>query len=283
VLPNLFVIGAGKSGTSSLHYYLDQHPDVYMSRIKHPFYFQRDTWRQRLDWYQSLFPERTPVRGESSPSYSAYPVKRDVPRRIHELTPDAKLIYVVRDPVDRLVAQYAQHRAEAKERRSLEEAVRSAIEDGDDPVNPYLCMSRYATQVEQYLEHFPLERIHVIDNVDLNRDRRGVLREAFRFLGVDDGFDTPRFDEVLNTRRDQVRFNRLGARLRDSRPARYVAWRVPRRVRGPVTKPLTRLVSRRVERPELSPELRTELTDVLRPEAKRLRELTGKPFASWSL
>ena len=283
MLPNLLVIGAGKSGTTSLHYYLDQHPDIYMSRIKEPFYFQRQNWRERQEWYETLFPKQAPVRGESSTSYSAYPVRKDVPRRIHELIPDAKLIYVVRDPVDRFVAQYSQHRTNGKESRTLDEAVEHALAVGDDPMNPYLCMSQYGTQLEKYLEHFAMSRILVIDQVDLRRDRRAVLREAFAFLEVAEDYDSPRFDEVLNTKRDQVRFSRLGDGLRSTRLAQFVKARVPRKVRGPVTKRLTRLVSDPVERPELAPELRTRLGERLEPEVDRLRKLTGKEFASWSL
>jgi hypothetical protein len=189
----------------------------------------------------------------------------------------------VRDPIDRIEAHYAQHQTNGKESRPIDEAVRTALREGDDPVNPYVCMSRYATQVEQYLPYFPMDRILVIDNVEMKRDRKAVLREAFAFLGVDADFDTPRFGEVLNTKRDQVRFSPAGARLRDSRLARFVHARVPRRVRGPITKPLTRLLSERVERPSLSPEVRGELAEVLTPEVERLRALTGKPFASWSV
>lgn len=283
VLPNLIVIGAGKAGTTSLHYYLDQHPDIYMSRVKEPFYFHRSDWNQRIPWYESLFPEPASVRGESSTSYSAYPVLPEVPRRIHELIPEAKLIYVVRDPIDRIVAQWAQHRADGKEQRPLQEALEYALVQGDDPVNPYLCMSCYATQIERYLEHFPLARIHVIDQVELRKDRLATLQSAFEFLGVDDGFNSPAFGQVLNTERDKVRVGLAGARLRDSRIGQLVKDSVPREVRAPVTKPLTRLLYRRVKRPTLPEPLRAQLTSVLRPEVERLRDLTGKRFAEWSL
>ena len=283
LLPNLLVIGAGKSGTTSLHYYLDQHPDVFMSFPKEPNFFQRDTWREKMDWYETLFPKPAQVRGEASTSYSAYPARLDVPERIHETIPDVRLIYVVRDPIDRIEAHYAQHQTNGKDDRPIDEAVRTILRDGDDPVNPYVCMSKYATQVEQYLPFFSMDRILVIDNVEMKRDRKAVLREAFGFLGVDADFDTPRFDEILNTKKDQVKFSPAGARLRDSKVARFVHNRVPRKVRGPITKPLTRALSKPVERPSLSPEVRAELAEVLTPEVERLRELTGKPFASWSV
>jgi hypothetical protein len=283
MLPNLLVIGAGKAGTTSLHYYLDQHPDVFMSDPKEPNLFQRDAWRERLAWYESLFPEPAAIRGEASTGYTAHPVMKDVPRRIHEVIPDTKLIYLVRDPVDRIVAHYAQHHTNGKETRPIDEALRSALRNGDDPVNPYLCTSMYATQVEQYLPVFPAERMLVVDSDDMLRDRRTVLKEVFRFVGVDDSFDTPRFDEVLNPKADQVRFSSAGERVRASRFVRFARARMPRRFMRPISRPFRRLLSEPVERPALAPELADELRSALAPEVERLRALTGKSFAGWSV
>ena len=180
-----------------------------------------------------------------------------------------------------MVAHYAQHRTNGKESRSIDEAMRTALRDGDDPVNPYVCMSSYATQVEQYLEFFPMDRILVIDNAEMKADRRAVLREAFGFLGVDEDYDSPRFDEVLNTKRDQVRFSAAGAAQGfEARPFRQA--RVPRQVRGPITKPLTRLLSESVERPELSDSVRRTCARPWRPRPtaygsyrQAVRELVG--------
>lgn len=279
----MLVIGAGKSGTTSLQHYLGHHPEVFMSDPKEPDFFPRRRWREQLDWYESLFPEPAPIRGEASTSYSAYPVFEDVPERIHELIPDVRLIYLVRDPIDRILAHYSQHRAIGKDARSLDDAIRGALRDGDQKANPYVCVSSYATQVERYLAIFPAERLLVIDNADLLDDRGEVLRETFRFLGVDDSFSSPAFDEILNPKSDQVRFNRAGARLRETRAAELARRRVPPRVRRTITAPLRRALSEPAERPELSPDLRAELEERLAPEVDRLRELTGKPFATWSL
>ncbi|MFL5907869.1 MAG: sulfotransferase family protein [Solirubrobacterales bacterium] len=283
MLPNLIVIGASKAGTTSFHYYLDQHPEISMSEPKEPHFFGREDWREHLEWYESLFRADTPIRGESSVSYAMYPVKVEVPERIRELIPDAKLVYLVRDPVDRFVAHYGQHLGNGKETRSLERVVTESLHNGDDPRNAYLTGSSYGTQVEQVLGHFPPSQLLVIDQVDLKEDRLGTLRSAFRFLGVDDTYDTPRFHRVLNTRRDQVSWSRLGGRLRFSGAAAAVRRHVPRDIRRPVTKPLTRLMSRRVNRPELTPEQGDALRERLAPEVERLRVLTGQHFDRWSV
>jgi hypothetical protein len=285
MLPNLIIIGAGKAGTTSLHRYLDEHPDVYMCHPKEARFFIHDGWRAGLEWYESLFPKPALVRGEATPSYSIYPITKGVPSRIHDLIPDAKLMYIVRDPIERIPAHYSQRHVGlgGKETRSLDEAVRSALRHGDDPVNPYLAASRYATQLERYLEYFPLEQILVIDNAELRSQRKAVLREVFRFLGIDESFESPRFEEDFNTRSDQRGITSTGAKLRDTSAARFVRSSVPTKMRRPITRPLRHLLSRNVSRPNLSSDLREELVYVLKPEVDRLRELTGKPFASWSV
>src|SRR5689334_1125972 len=111
MLPNLIIIGAPKAATTSLHGYLKQHPEVGMSAAKELSYFWRDDWRERQAWYEAQFDFEDPrvrVRGESTPFYAAYPFRKHVPERMHELVPDAKLVYVVRDPIDRLVSHWVQ-------------------------------------------------------------------------------------------------------------------------------------------------------------------------------
>jgi hypothetical protein len=223
-----------------------------------------------------------PVRGEASPSYSTYPAKRGVPRRIRELIPEAKLIYLVRDPIERLLAHYSQHFAVGKETRSFERALTDSLQNGDDPNNPYLAASSYATQVEQYLRHFPAEQLLVVDQAELSEDRLGTLRGVFGFLGVDRDFSSPRFDELVYTREDQVRFNRLGKMLEHSRFRHAVRARVPRSLRRPLTRPLLLVLGERVTRPSPDPELSGALREHLGPEVERLRQLTGKPFDRWS-
>src|SRR5437588_11576552 len=101
MLPNLIIIGAAKAGTTSLHYYLDHHPQVHMAKIagakdKEMSHFWRDDWQERRAWYESHFDVPEPVRGEASVAYAHFAYHPDVPRRIHETIPDVPLIYMVR-------------------------------------------------------------------------------------------------------------------------------------------------------------------------------------------
>jgi hypothetical protein len=274
-LPNLLIIGAGKSGTTSLHEYLGVHPEIAMSQPKELKYFSADDWRSRVPRYESHFPAQAPMRGESSPGYTMFPFLPSVAERIHELVPDAKLLYVVRDPVERAIAHYTEFVALGFEDRPIT----MALTDLDDPANPYLCASRYATQLHRFLELFDEAQILVIDRDDLLDRRDATLREAFAFLEVDPDFTSPEFRRVHNQRSSKVRYGRLGMWLinRDlfTERRRSHAFR-----RAHLVAPLRRFLSRPIDA-HLSADGRRLVVRALQPEVAQLRDLTGKDFADW--
>ena len=270
MLPNLLVIGAAKAGTSSLHVYLDEHPDISMSWPKELFYFSFEDWRERRAWYERFFRD-APVRGESCPQYAMHPAFPDVSRRVHSLIPDARLIYLVRDPVERFVAHYVDNIKLALERRPLDEVL--ALDDG---ANYFLAASRYATQLERFLACFDQSRILVLDQRDLLHRRAETMRSVFAFLGVDPDFTSPAFSRELNAHVDKPGLSRFGHWA-------YTSERLPARVRSLVVRHGGRLLTRRVPIPRLSDPQRERLLEHLAPEAERLRALTGQPFAGWSV
>jgi hypothetical protein len=277
VLPNLFIIGAAKSGTTSLHRYLDAHPEISMSEPKEPRIFADARWQEKLPDYAAMFSSPgAPVRGESSTRYTRFPVSQGIPKRVASACPDARLIYVVRDPVDRIVANWVQRYAALIEHRSLD----NVLKDLDQPANFYVSASRYATQIEQWLECFERERILVIDQGDLRRDRTRTLLEVLRFLEVEEEVP-PNLDTEFNVSNSKERMTPAAARL-------WFAVGAPAARRLPA--PVGRYISdsrlfpvEKVGKPALSDQLRAELTAELRGEADRFRDLTEMKFASWSV
>ena len=191
--PNLFVIGASKSGSSALHAYLQPHPGIQMSREKEPCFFVdqnelEKSWpimaRQPCshEWqaYCDLWPdpENVAYLGEGSVYYSQAPHRSGVAARIAAFCPDARIVYTVREPVSRAVAHYWQRFKEFQEPLPIEQAVReNAI---------YRDTSDYALQLNQYLAHFDASQIKVIVAEDLRERRREVLADLFGWLGLPD-------------------------------------------------------------------------------------------------
>ena len=204
-LPTFLVIGAAKCGTTSLHRYLDLHPEIGMSRLKEPhFFLGRKAWMRGVDWYRTLFDTGVPQRGESSVGYSAYPHTAGVPERIASVVPDAKLIYLIRDPIPRLVSDYMHRRSDGIETRSLDDAVLEMVDTrfGD--------RGRYYFQIRQYLPHFDRDRLLVLTSDRLRRERGPTLSTVFRFLGVDPEFWSPDFERTLHESRFFRRKNAIG-------------------------------------------------------------------------
>ncbi len=289
MLPNLIIIGARKCGTTSLHHYLDQHPEIEMSSPKELNFFNNGEWRHRADWYRDRFSDDAPVRGEGTPGYSTYPLMPGVPERIHALIPEAKLIYLVGDPLERVVAQWVQWFSaevdlapESINARMAGQPLAEVLRDYESARNPYVCPSRYGTQLEQYLRFFPLDRILVLDQEDLRDRRSAAMREAFLFLGVDPSFTSEAFAAELNRGATKARPLAPYSRVR-RRALALGAERVPRAIRAPFGRSLRRVFSRKVTRPSIDARILPGLSALLRDEVDHLRELTGKPFPNWSL
>jgi Sulfotransferase domain len=268
-LPNLIIIGAAKSGTTSLHRYLSAHPEIQMPDVKELRFFQDPRSLERLDEYSQFFDAGAPVRGEATPAYTAYPLVPGVPERIHQAIPETKLIYVVREPAERAIAAYAEARVWEKEQRSADEA----LSDLDNPYNAYLAESRYAMQVERYLALFPREQLLVVSQRDLLERRAETLRSIFRFLEVDEDFTSPRFEDLANTRAQKRRRNRVGRMLRNS-PLLELVVRIPERPRALLLRPLRPLMSRPLE-VTVDPAVRARLEDALEGEIERLTAMIG--------
>jgi hypothetical protein len=266
-LPTFVIIGAQKCGTTALHSYLARHPEISMSRPKElDFFVAEKNWEKGLEWYRHRWngPDK-PVRGESSPNYTAYPNFDGVPERMVRLLPDIKLIFMVRDPVARVRSSYIHAYSNAAEHRSMREAVL-------DPKRAYIWRSRYHAQLTRWLDYYPMERILLLEQDELLNHRRETLQRVFAFVGAREdvwraSFTEPRLETSTRRRRTRVgtfAANRLSIRwwrkLRDRRP-----FSVP------------------FEQPEMPDDLRAEVADLVRDDIAAFRELTGRSFETWSV
>jgi hypothetical protein len=272
MLPTFLLIGAMKSGTTTLYWYLAEHPDVFMPALKEPNFFN-DHWNRGVGWYQRLFtPAGSAIaRGEASVRYTSFPDDPECPRRISSVVPDAKLLFLVRDPVDRIRSHYLHELAALRERRPLEQALR------ENPI--YLDRSRYAMQLERYLEHFPHERLLVVRAEDLFRAPLEVLPRVYAFLGVD-----PAWRPAGPARRDNETAARFQLPVVVRRSVRLaseagVYRHVPRRLKETV-RVVTQQRARTVPEVRIPPPLAAELRSELAEDLRRLEEIAGERLFS---
>lgn len=187
-LPNFIIIGGLKCGTTSIHHYLGLHPDVHMSKPKElNFFAAEQNWDLGFDWYKGRFDSSSKINGESSPHYTNRPRFNGVAERIHEYCPDAHLIYMVRDPIKRILSHWVHATGAGYETREFDETLVK-------PDTAYIHRSMYWMQLEPYLELFDPGQIEIITQEELGSDRDGTMKRAFTFLGVDEDFTSGQWD-----------------------------------------------------------------------------------------
>lgn len=282
MLPNFVIIGAQKSGTSSLEQYLRLHPDVAMCPIKEPdFFVEERNWGRGLAWYESLFDDAggAVAVGEASTSYTMFPRYRGVPERIVETLPDVRLVYLVRNPIERARSDYLHYRFPVRGRATQHVvAERRPIGQALLENEIYLDTSRYAMQLEQYLDLVLRERILIITTDSLARDRVQTMRKVFAFIGVDPDRGPDAFEEEFN-RTDSLRvprptFERLSAIPLADKLVALLPMKVRREVKS---RPID------LTKAEMSEELRARIGDELRDDVRRLRALMDDDFDGWGL
>jgi Sulfotransferase domain len=280
MLPNFLVIGAIKSGTTSLHKYLRSHPQVFTTKKKEPEFFapraSEGNWELGLQWYEELFADagNALAVGEASISYTQYPGVQGVPARIRDVLPDVRLIYLVRHPIERMVSHYWMRVRKGRE-------VEMSIDKALHARSHYLDISRYALQIEQYLEYFPLERILIVKSEDLLVAREATLERIFAFLGVDPGLmpEVPRreYGRGVDSRRKR---RPIDATLRHVPGYKVLAKVSPESLRR-LKRGLT--TEQTVPRPTLSAARRQELEETLREDVRRVRDYMREDFDGWGI
>jgi hypothetical protein len=199
-LPDFLVLGAQKAGTTALYEYLRRHPQITGPSWKEVSFFDRH-WARGERWYRGNFPNLARTReklvGEASPSYVFHPL---APQRVQEVVPDARLIVLVRNPVDRALSQYNHEAALGREPLPFEEALDAEEERlrgeqermAADPryfsrewwSHTYQARGRYAEQLERWLAVFPREQLLILPTDDLGSDPAQAHAQVLEFLGA---------------------------------------------------------------------------------------------------
>jgi hypothetical protein len=308
-IPNFLIVGAAKSGTTSLYGYLKGHPDVFLPEtVKEPLYFvfgeeethfdQRD-WRSvkmqcSIDWsaYLALFDKAKgeSAIGEATPYYLTHPA---APAKIAHRLGSPKIIAILRDPIGRGYSHYTYNRMRKVERaESFAEAVEAEFAlDSPFYAIKYLGSGLYSAMIERYFDQFGRENVLVLRFEDLVRDREGVLAKVYAHLGIDPGYVPP--DEVHNVTLEENAITSTLFHLKGSDSLLGKAARGGHRImtRSDLylkTKERLFNTARKVAadrgagKPEkLDPAVRAKLLPVVEEDVRRLEELLGWDCEAW--
>lgn len=298
-LPNALILGAGKAGTTSLYHLLAQHPDVCASKPKEPRFFEFEFYKGMDHYWDAYFGHHAgePVAVEASPFNLLLPYVRD---RIADSLPEAKLIVIVRDPVERAISDWWMYYSRGLETRSLEDALRWNLEVAEEghpifgeegqqvwrenyesihlhrrlQIPTYLEAGYYTDQLRGYLRHYDKDAIHLVLLRDLKRDPVAVAQDLYAFVGVSPSFEPP------ETEAKNEAFGRMPWPV-------LTAIRMANHLRLPVIAPdwfkagLRRLFTALGDRPEVDQETRICLSELYRGKNEQLEKMWDLDISHW--
>jgi hypothetical protein len=289
-LPAFFVLGATKCGTTSIHHYLRQHPELYLPYVKELGFFRtpKEHFRTGLEdylrYFQGVDAKKT---GEATPGYFRH--TEVVPDRMTELYDSGErpqFILVFRDPTERAFSHYLHHVGAGNEDRSFQEALqyeREYPKQSWENWRSYYRDGIYADPLETWLDHFPREQFLFLLTDDLAECRQDTMERTFDFLGVDP--TVPIEDNGRRNRAGVLRSETVKSLLFDppswlhSLARTFVPkprWR--RRLRWLVR----RLNSKPYEqRPTMDTSIEKELRQRYRPHIRRLESMIGRDLSAW--
>jgi hypothetical protein len=294
-LPTFIVIGASRSGTTSLHHLLGRHPDVYMAPVKSPNYFvagdplppwegprlrsMAKQWITDRRVYEELFAgvRDEAAIGEVSPVYLQ---SRAAPQRILEACPGARLVAILRDPAERAYAHYLGRRRDGLERRAdfgavVDQELSAPLPD-EVAFGSYLGASRYHHFLREYFARFPADRIRIHFFEDFVASPGAVLADILAFVGVDP-------DVPIETTARHNASGEIDGTVRRWLWTRTVALRtalrpyLPARIRNAGQM----VIGGSLARPPLPLDVRARIARALRPDVERLESLIGRDLSRW--
>lgn len=270
-LPNFFIIGAPKAGTTTLSEYLAAHPDAYVPPQKE-LYFFLGKWGNGIGWYRDQFARagRAIAVGEATPTYL---YRDEALARMRDTVPDAKLVAILRDPVDRAYSDYWYLR-QLGEQRSFEEAIRQEMRDGTTQLRRvvgYLEAGRYGGYLRRVAEHFPRSSLLVLLMDDLVSDPGATYAALCAHLGIDPARGPGAVDRANSAYRLRwPALRRVVLRYRLMRRAPWLGKRLEAINRAPLGYP------------PMAPALRAELKAFYAKDNDELATWLGRDLSAWS-
>jgi Sulfotransferase domain len=292
-LPNFLIIGAAKSGTTTLYEYLCRHPQIFMSTPKEPEFFARDeNYARGIEWYSSLFDNAEPhqICGEASTIYTRSPQFPDAAARIAKHVPQAKLIYLMRHPVDRTYSHYVQRIKTAQNKKEQLE-IQETFEEQIHRESFFIDSGNYLLQIEQYLPFFPKESFLFLLMEDLIFDLPATLAKVCKFLGIDHTLDLiqglPITANQAKTHENWFVRSRITAPLKPIPGVSRLASLLPQNIRDLTYDVLKQMPANSQVKKKYIPatmlsETRQQLLETFREPNQKLAQFLDRDLSNWN-
>lgn len=297
LLPNVFIPGAGKSGTSSLHNYLNMHPDISMSKIKEPHFWTNPNFKNynNIDFkqYSNLFNADCKYRGESSTGYLFF---EDFVENLKSNSIEKpKFIVLLRNPIDRIYSHYWWLKGIGSETSKFRAAVlkdmniipNQSLQLAEQHYKNYFQFGLYGKNIDRFYTAFGKENIHIITTENLHKNTLRTINSCFHFLGLRNLEKAP----DLNINRTKIlRFpwiykNVKKMVLGKSKFKKIIKPFFPRILRNELNKNLYPLIYKLTSTSKKYPEIETQdrewLQGLYLEDVRHLKQITGLDFNEW--
>jgi len=295
--PNFIIIGPPKCASTSLHFYLGQHPEIYTTKIKETRFFSLH-YNKGMNYYAHYFKDAGNARaiGEATPSYSFLPFVAD---RIKNHFPEIKLILCFRNPLDRTFSSWLMQKGMGKEKLSLHDAIeinRSQMdsitlegEEGEKTwlnsmgnfnadesrLRTYIQGGMFASILKIYCKRFSPEQIKIVFLDDLKNNFDETMMRLFHFLGVRDDFIVPN-KEIVNFHFDR-KANKITNKLFGIKVTRFLIDLTPKFIKNKLKRSW-----KTKEPPKLEMEDRLYLWEIFKDDIAELEKILNKDFSHWN-
>lgn len=282
IKPNFLIVGAAKAGTTGLCALLNQHPSIFVCEPKEPKFFSLDeNFQKGWEWYGELFRDAKDAKnaiaiGEGSVNYTMRTAYPKTAARIAQHLPSAKLIYIVRHPLERIVSNWRMYALSNSNPLKFNEALRK-----EECRSFLIDRSKYWYQINAYTDYFPPEQLLILFFEDFVANPQDTLRKCFNYLGVDPNFETTNPEKPRN-RTDDTRVEASWRKKLRQVPL----WQTSSKL---IPQPLKKKIASsalstqpRIGKPEWDKNVYQWVVDEIAEDATTFLKHYGKPLNYWS-
>ncbi len=286
-IPNFFIVGTPKAGTTSLYFYLEEHPEIFMSPIKETNYFSYNEIKEQKLYYNEEY-IKTPddymnqfagvkdekAVGEASVSYLYYP---SVPGKVKAFNPESRIIMVLRNPVDRGFSHYLMDKRLGFVKTSLKDIVERKDHSRQKNLyyQQYISLGCYYEQVKRYLDTFGKERVKILLYEDIVTNIGEVVKDIYSFLEVAPDYKAGT-DKKHNT--FLAPKNPLIEKLYASKFFRVIVKKI---FGNSLQAKIKNIFFQKEKKPELDPRLKASMLEIFRDDIQKTSELIGRDLSKW--